>query len=193
MRVKEKFDSDKLFFTSDTRFQHKNVINFCNRPYSSVEEMNEKLIENWNSVVPKDGVVFHLGDLVFTADIGRIKHLREQLNGTIYLIMGNHDYQNRLDREEVMKIFDNKVYDQVTTIVNNVHLQMTHHPIALWNRGYLHLYGHLHTRPNNTSSERLDPHPHRYDVGVDNNNYRPISFNELIDKMDEIKLSYYLK
>lgn len=55
-------ETDKVFFTSDTHFNHKNIITFCKRPFETVEEMNEALVSNWNSVVPEDGTVFHCGD-----------------------------------------------------------------------------------------------------------------------------------
>ena len=48
-----KFDGDKVFFTSDTHFKHANIIKFCERPFGSIEEMNEALIANWNRVVGK--------------------------------------------------------------------------------------------------------------------------------------------
>jgi calcineurin-like phosphoesterase family protein len=57
-----KFPGENLFFTSDTHFFHEGIIRFCNRPFGSVEEMNETLIRNWNEKVPEDGTVFHLGD-----------------------------------------------------------------------------------------------------------------------------------
>ena len=60
-----KFDGDKVFFTSDTHFNHANIIKFCERPFGSIEEMNEALIANWNRVVGKDDIVFHLGDFCF--------------------------------------------------------------------------------------------------------------------------------
>ena len=50
-----KFSGENLFFTSDTHFFHEGIIKFCNRPFESVEEMNETLIRNWNETVPKDG------------------------------------------------------------------------------------------------------------------------------------------
>ena len=60
-----KFPGENLFFTSDTHFFHEGIIRFCNRPFGSVEEMNETLIRNWNEKVPEDGTVFHLGDFAF--------------------------------------------------------------------------------------------------------------------------------
>ena len=58
-------DGSGVFFTSDTHWGHANIIRFCSRPFVSVEEMNDILIQNWNNVVPKDGIVFHLGDFAF--------------------------------------------------------------------------------------------------------------------------------
>lgn len=56
------FDGSRVFFTSDTHFNHTNIIRFCERPFERVDEMNEKLIDNWNSVVSPEDFVFHLGD-----------------------------------------------------------------------------------------------------------------------------------
>lgn len=58
-------NEQNIFFTSDTHFWHENIIKFCNRPFSSVEEMNDTIIENWNKVVGENDIVFHLGDFVF--------------------------------------------------------------------------------------------------------------------------------
>lgn len=84
-----KFDPNLTFFTSDTHFGHANIIRLCNRPFEDVNEMNEKLIENWNKVVPENGTVFHLGDFAFGGS-GLWNKVLDQLNGQIYLIMGNH-------------------------------------------------------------------------------------------------------
>jgi len=62
-------DSSKIFFTSDTHFSHSNIIKFCDRPFSDVNEMNTALINNWNKVVPEDGIVFHLGDFAWSGSI----------------------------------------------------------------------------------------------------------------------------
>ena len=61
------FDSSKqkIFFTSDTHFWHVNIIKYCNRPFETIEEMNETIIEKWNSKISKDDIVFNLGDFAF--------------------------------------------------------------------------------------------------------------------------------
>ena len=87
------FKGEKLFFTADTHFNHANIIKFCNRPFKSVEQMNETLITNWNSVISEDDIVFHLGDFCLGGAAEWTK-LLDRLNGKIYLILGNHDLKN---------------------------------------------------------------------------------------------------
>lgn len=87
---KFEFSAKNTFFTSDTHFGHANIIKLCNRPFKDVEEMNEKLIENWNKVVSEDGTVFHLGDFAFGGS-GLWNSVIPRLNGQIYLIIGNHE------------------------------------------------------------------------------------------------------
>ena len=82
-------DGSGVFFTSDTHWGHVNIIRFCSRPFISVEEMNDVLIQNWNNVVPKDGIIFHLGDFAFGGS-QLWNDVLSKLNGHIYLILGNH-------------------------------------------------------------------------------------------------------
>ena len=80
----------KIFVTSDTHFNHKNIIEYEDRPFSSVEEMNDALITNWNEVVDEHDLVYHLGDF----GMGKVYDLNAiyaRLNGTKVLIRGNHD------------------------------------------------------------------------------------------------------
>ena len=81
----------RLLFTSDLHLGHRNVIKFCNRPFENEKEMNEKLIENWNSVVDEKDIIFVLGDTFWFNDSHVIKKVLNKLNGIIYIIPGNHD------------------------------------------------------------------------------------------------------
>ena len=76
-----------IFFTSDLHFGHKNILKYCNRPWNSVEEMDEGLIQNWNNTVGKDDIIFNLGDFAFASN-QRWRELISRLNGKHYLILG---------------------------------------------------------------------------------------------------------
>ena len=80
----------KVFFTSDHHFGHGNIIDFESRPFMDVEQMNDQMIEAWNSVVGNDDMVFHLGDFSFL-NREKTKGIVSKLNGYKHLIMGNHD------------------------------------------------------------------------------------------------------
>lgn len=79
-----------ILFCSDTHFHHKNVIRYSSRPFSSVEEMNEALINNWNKVVNPGDTVYHLGDFALCS-LTQLEKILARLNGEIHIITGNHD------------------------------------------------------------------------------------------------------
>lgn len=78
------------FFTSDHHFYHKNIIEYCNRPYADLEEMHDDMIAKWNETVGNDDRVYCLGDFSF-GNVGQTKDILAQLNGYKILIRGNHD------------------------------------------------------------------------------------------------------
>lgn len=86
-----------VLFSSDHHFDHKNVIDYCKRPFASVDEMNEVMVERWNQVVTKDDLVFYLGDFCLNKAGLRF---RKRLNGKIILIPGNHDGKILKTKEE---------------------------------------------------------------------------------------------
>lgn len=136
---------ERTFFISDTHFFHANIIKYCNRPFASVEEMNEKLIENWNSVVGKDDLVWHLGDFVFGKDkIGRSKEILSRLNGKVNLVLGNHDLQGHDSIKQYYDAGFNRVYDK-PVLINNFFI-LSHEPIQWVKDGdpYANIYGHVH-------------------------------------------------
>ena len=180
--IQRTFEPDNIWFTSDTHFYHENIIHFCNRPFKDVAEMNETLVRNWNETVPEDGIVFHLGDFC----LGGSKYWNDilyRLNGKIYLILGNHDMKNI--RQGFMKRFE-YVTQQMTICVGGQSIILNHNPFLCYGGAYRdvwQLFGHVHSGP--LSKTGLD-HPRlnmlfplQYDVGVDNNNFRPVSFAEV--------------
>lgn len=182
---------DGIFFSSDTHWWHKNVMEFCHRPFCSVEEMNEKLIENWNSVIGKDDIVFHLGDFCF-GDNEKWKSVLEQLNGNIYLAKGNHDD----DMPAGVKEYFKDIQYQYRIKVENQTIILNHYPFLCYAGSYKeiqnnptwNLYGHVHSGPLSIGRDksRLSVcFPEQYDVGVDNNNYFPISFNQVMEKIKQ--------
>jgi calcineurin-like phosphoesterase family protein len=82
--------TSNIWFTSDPHFFHANVIKYCDRPYASVEEMNEALIANWNSVVKPEDTIYCLGD--FSLAYRPVELFTRRLNGIKVLIPGNHDF-----------------------------------------------------------------------------------------------------
>ena len=172
---------DKVWFTSDLHFWHKNICKYCDRPYESVEEMNEGIIQNWNSVVQEDDVVFVLGDLGFCG-IEKLRLLISQLKGNIFLIQGNHDSDkvvNKLYEEGLIKDYF-KLLE--VTIVNdeecpNQQLTLCHFPMIDWynkEKGAWMIHGHQHQLPETPSCS-----PKHYDIGLDKNGMIPISFEQL--------------
>jgi len=184
---------DKLFFTSDTHFYHENIIRFVLRPFEGAEHMNEQLIQWWNRTVPEDGIVFHLGDFAFTSSVPKIQDIVSRLNGDIHLILGNHDYQNRFDREIIKNMFTS-VHDLYEIRVEDEeigemqYLILCHYPLLTWNkkeRGSWNLHGHIHSGPRSSASERDLRVGMQYDVGVDNNAFIPITYKEVKIKITQ--------
>lgn len=168
---------ENLFFTSDTHFFHKNIIKFCERPFKDIEEMQEQLINNWNSVVPEDGTVYFLGDFAF-GNSTNWKEVIEQLNGNIKFILGNHDLQNcrnlahlETDRSKCIGHLEYLRIDE-----DKNHILLTHYPILTYPKDLWNFHGHLHSSTKHLPVTLCST---QYDVGVDNNNFRPVSYNDI--------------
>lgn len=174
------FDGKDLFFVADTHFGHKNIIRYCHRPFESVEEMDETLIRNWNATVPPDAIVFHLGDFCLDSK-ERWKELFDRLNGREkYLIIGNHDTKRIEDG------FDpgfTAIAKEMTIIVNGQPIILNHQPLSQLDTGMWQLFGHVHSGPLNTDNKALPIlkglQPTQYDVGVDNTDFCPVSFEKI--------------
>jgi calcineurin-like phosphoesterase family protein len=170
-----------IWFTADTHFGHDNIIRSCNRPFASVEEQDETLIQNWNSRVCKTDHVYHLGDFAFRNAKG-VNIYARRLNGKIHIIQGNHDKQFSPEFFTILghyHVLKGHIYgkgpDDPQLIV------LCHYPFSSWASAYhgsWHLFGHVHGR-----SAPYDKDSLRMDVGVDCNNFAPISYEEVKAKM----------
>lgn len=182
-------DPNHTFFTSDTHFCHSNIIKLCKRPFNSVEEMNETLIENWNKVVSDNDTVFHLGDFAFNSKKA-IAEILPRLKGNIHLILGNHD-----DKHLIKNSGDyfKSIQTQLLITAEKIPIYLNHFPFLCYAGGYKgawQLFGHVHSGYNTMgmSKSRLSVLlPTQYDVGVDNNDFTPISYLDLKWKIEDQK------
>ncbi|MBP5725404.1 MAG: metallophosphoesterase family protein [Bacteroidales bacterium] len=178
-------EAKNVFFTSDTHFGHENILKYCSRPFADINEHDEELIRRWNEKVPEDGTVFHLGDVGFCSN-KRMNEILEQLHGKIYLIIGNHDWR-RITEQHKWRF--EEMTQQMSIMIGKHSIILNHYPLltyagvwkgqqATWN-----LFGHVHTSPYTAQGldhQRLNVlFPTQYDVGVDNNDFTPVSFEEV--------------
>lgn len=168
-----------IYYIADLHFGHENVIRFDNRPFSSSDEMDKIIIENWNKKVKPDDTVYILGDV----SLG-FRHKPEwyisQLAGHKILISGNHDGYI-LKNPETRKLFD-EIYQILEVNDNGRRVVLCHYPLAEWPgyfRGVYHVYGHIHVQKNR-AYEFMKDEPMALNAGCMINNYVPVSLDELI-------------
>ena len=168
----------KVFLTADTHFGHEKIIEYCARPFKNVAEMNQVLVENWNATITRDTVVYHLGDFIWTRKA--IADILPRLNGKIKLVYGGHDFP-------YLNMY--KKYPNITVLsplavenINGTVAVLCHFPLRSWERkeyGACHFYGHTHGN--------LLPLYKSWEVGVDCNNFYPISLEEAIEKANYLE------
>ena len=166
-----------IYFISDTHFNHSNIIKYADRPFNDITEMNNTLINNWNSIIKEDDIVYHLGDFALTCD-EKIKELYSYLNGTIILIRGNHDGKSVKYYEDI----GFKVLKNAPIILDEYKLVLSHTPVpdAKIPDGYINLHGHIHNKKLNENypSKNYSKDNHK-NVSADVTNFKPISLYEI--------------
>jgi len=163
------------YFTSDLHFQHRNVIQYNNRPFPSVDHMNEELVRRWNERVQNGDNVYVLGD-VGIGSFAKIEPLITRLRGRKHLIWGNHD-SNKIKKSELW--VTSRPYAEISSGGEFVILH--HYGQRVWNRchyGSFHLYGHSHGN--------LPAYGRSLDVGVDVWDYRPVTLNEIKERLADL-------
>ena len=163
----EKFtskDTPHLWFISDTHFStDKTRVKTC-RPFDSAAEMDNEMIKQWNKVIKKDDIVYHLGDF------GNLAIL-PKLNGRIRLIMGNHERKQGYTKEDLLKAGFEQVFEDSTIIdIKGRLIKLIHEP-SKHDPSMFNLFGHIH--------DIVMIKPFGVNVGVDVNHYRPMSYEKM--------------
>ena len=186
-------DVDRTWFTADQHFGHENIIRYCNRPFSDIEEMDKALIARWNEVVKPTHTVFHLGDFTL-GDYDQAAEYLSELNGHIYMLKNDwhHDkrwlrqaevYSDLRSRDDFITLIPPLFVLEVPSLGKDGYplaITLCHYPLAEWDRkhyGAWHLYGHSHGN--------YQTGDFAIDVGVDVMIYFPVSLNGILHLMYE--------
>ena len=133
------------FFIADTHFGHEAALAFDNRPFKTIEEHDEALIENWNNAAGPDDEIFVLGDISWY-NATKTNEIVRALNGKKHLIVGNHD-RNLLKNREFQSLFMEITDYKELLFPDKKGVVLSHYPIPCFNHhyyGWYHLYGHVH-------------------------------------------------
>ncbi len=162
-----------IWFSADFHLSHANIIKYCNRPFDSVEEMNATIVNNLIYTLEKGDTFYFLGDLTFNSKLIRpFFTLFKKID--IHFILGNHD--GTLVQKYAKKYCKDVSYFK-KIIIDEVSILLFHYALRTWDNDSWQLYGHSHGK--------LEPHEKQFDVGVDNNYFFPISFDELLKIMEK--------
>lgn len=173
---------DTTFFTSDTHFSHEWVLDKGIRHFHDVDEMNFRMIQNWNKVIKPGYTVYHLGDFAFAPE-RTLNRILSELNGHIHLILGNHD----LCQKSIMhnrRFTSVKMQDVIQ--IGQYHIYLNHFPLLCFPKSpnLLQFFGHVHSTPDGPRTEdhrKLEHlHPTQYEVGADLNGLQPQNFTTII-------------
>ncbi|MCX7665352.1 MAG: metallophosphoesterase [Gemmataceae bacterium] len=184
----------RTWFTADLHLGHANIIRFCQRPFLSPEEMalhqnnpkgnlrisaatlarhDEILLASINESVQEHDTLWILGDFCWGGIEAAKKYRSRILCKNVHLVWGNHDPLG------IAECFQ-RVHDQILITVQGQDIFLNHYPMRSWHRsfhGAWHLYGHVHGRL--SQEDQAQPWLLVKDVGIDNCQYRPISFEEI--------------
>jgi len=178
-----------IYFTSDLHLGHKNIIKLCNRPFASLEEMDETMVANWNQVVTNGDTVYIIGDLMFRTQQHPLDVLN-RLKGKKHLILGNHD-RSWLNKIEAADFF--KSVESYTEISDGKRkLALCHYPMMSWGgtgKGSYLIHGHIHNNRDAAYWPLLVSMDHALNASVEINHYQPVTYDQLVENNDLFKKS----
>lgn len=182
-------EGQRIWFTSDLHFGHRNVLKFCNRPWEDEKLMGRGLIQNWNNTVGDNDIVFVLGDTFWFNDSHSIKKVLGQLKGKdIYILPGNHD-----EFESYHRVTDPRIHlcqDVMVVWITEENqpkreVWLSHYPMMTWphrENGAYQFFGHIHSHPDKFDGvdQDLPLHWNQADVGCDFWAWTPVDLDTLI-------------
>jgi len=157
------------FFTADQHYGHFNIIKYCNRPFSTLNNMDEVLIKNHNEVVQKNDIVIHAGDFAWVKTHADAQKYIKRLNGNHIFLVGSHDKWMHKSKGQIWE-----------KTIHGYFVVICHYAMRVWARSHFnswHLFGHTHGG--------LEPQGKSWDIGVDNNNFYPVSFEQIKEIMKD--------
>ena len=182
-----------LFFTSDTHYSHSNICKATTnwgegnltRDFSSLEHMNNVIVDNINETVGENDILFHLGDWSF-GGFDNITEFRNKLNcKNIHLLLGNHDHHIERNKDNIQRLFTSinqyinlDIRRPNKAAIDKYKLILMHFPIVSWdgmNEGIIHLHGHVHL-PKHQKINGC----RAIDVGIDGNDFEPYSLDNIL-------------
>ena len=182
----------KIFVTSDTHFGHDREFLWGPRGFTNYVDHDNAVIKNWNSVVGPDDIVYHLGDVMLGDNAYGMNCLR-QLNGTIYIIPGNHDTSTRIKLYKTLEnihVLESGIPGleaaAATFKYKKYNFYLSHYPTMTSNlekapylkMHLINLFGHTHQQNKFYMSM-----PYMFHVGMDSNNCTPVLLDDAIEMM----------
>lgn len=165
--------SNKIYFIADTHFGHRNIINYENRPFKDINEMEKELIKKWNNIVRAKDKVFVLGDFSLS-NKEKTTEVCNKLNGRKTLIMGNHDEHSTTYYRECG--FEN--VSEYPIIIDGFWI-LSHEPMYINdNMPYANIFGHVHS-----NKIYADFTSQSFCACVERCDYQPVEFSEVKKKM----------
>lgn len=191
MKLKVDLKQQRVWFTSDTHYNHTNICrgttrwtnaDDITRDFRTLGEMNDRIVAGINAAVGENDILFHLGDWSF-GGFESIEEFRNRINcQNIHLVLGNHDHHIERDKAGIRSIFTSVNQYVELNINKEFNFVLMHYPIMSWNGlndGVIHLHGHVHLPPNRRIGKGK-----MMDVGVDGNGLDPISLTEVLTLMN---------
>lgn len=191
-----------IYIVSDTHFFHRNIIEYCDRPYDNIEIMNEDIVNKWNSIVKEDDIVFHLGDVGFGL-VEQLQPIVHRLNGHKILLRGNHDmnrgtiswtnigfefvYKKGIIslqdfNELIMEMYGQKFVNFSDWEDNEI---LFSHSPKQCDDSALNIHGHMHNVPLDPNTYNLMNH---ICTSIEMIDYKPISLDEVLSRAEMKKI-----